>query len=225
MKEYYARTLNLIGDEGFKKLQTSNVAIFGVGGVGSFAAEAVARAGVGKITVIDGDFVDKSNINRQLLATVDNIGKPKTKVMAMRIKNIAPFATVTEIQGFYPNIEVDLKEFDFIIDAIDDVKAKCELILRAKESNTPIISSMGAGNRLYPEFFQISDIYKTEVDPLARVMRKELKTLGIKSLPVVYSKEIPQKTINPNTIGSISFAPGAAGLIAAGYAIRELLAK
>lgn len=222
MAKYYERTINLIGSDGLDKLRKSNVAIFGVGGVGSFATEAVARAGVGNITIIDGDVVSESNINRQLIAALDSIGEPKTKVMGARIRNIAPFAKVTEIQGFYPNIDINLREFDFIIDAIDDVAAKCELILNASKLNVPIISSMGAGNRLFPELFEISDIYKTEVDPLARVMRKKLKVLGIKSLTVVYSKEIPAKVSDKNMIGSVSFAPGVAGMIAAGYVIRKL---
>ena len=223
MNEYYARTINLIGEEGLNKLQNSSVAVFGVGGVGSFAAEAAARAGVGNIALIDGDVIVKSNINRQLLATVENIGEEKTKAMACRIKSVAPFAKVTEIQGFYPKISVDLKTFDFIIDAIDDVAAKTELIKNATNSNVPIISSMGAGNRLSPELFEISDIYKTKIDPLARVMRKKLKELGIKNLPVVYSTEIPRAVKDKSLIGSISFAPSAAGLIMAGYVVRKLL--
>jgi len=223
MREYYGRTINLIGDDGFEKLNKSKVAIFGVGGVGSFATEAIARSGVGNITIIDGDIIEKSNINRQLLATIENVGEPKTKVMAERIKKIAPFAKVTALQGFYPNIDVNLAEFDFIIDAIDDVKAKCELIVNANKLNIPIISSMGAGNRLCPELFEIADIYKTQNDPLARIMRKKLKILGVKSLTVVYSKEIPVNVKDNHIIGSISFVPGAAGLIAAGYVVRELL--
>ena len=223
MREYYERTINLIGEENLKRLQESSIAIFGVGGVGSFAAEAIARAGVGNITIIDGDVIDKTNINRQLLATVENIGEPKTRVMGERLKNIAPFLKVTEIQGFYPEVEVNLTDFDFIIDAIDSVPAKTELILTATRLKVPIISSMGAGNRLRPELFEISDIYKTSIDPLARVMRKKLKALGVKSLPVVYSKEIPIETTDKNMIGSISFAPGVAGMIAAGFAIRKLI--
>lgn len=225
MKEYYERTINLIGEAGLEKLQASHVAIFGVGGVGSFATEAIARAGVGNITVIDGDVVAKSNINRQLIATESNIGEPKTRVMGERIKNIAPFANVTEIQGFYPDVEINLKNFDFIIDAIDSVPSKTELILNATALNIPIISSMGAGNRLHPELFEISDIYKTQNDPLAKVMRKKLKTLGVKKLTVVYSKELPVKVADKSVIGSISFAPSAAGLIAAGYAVRSLIDK
>lgn len=223
MQEYYDRTVNLIGEDGLERLQKSSVAIFGVGGVGSFAAEAIARGGVGDITVIDADVAAKSNINRQLLVTVNNIGEPKVKIMRERIKNIAPFAKVTGICGFYPNVEINLRDFDFIIDAIDDVAAKCELILNASKLNVPVISSMGAGNRLFPELFEITDIYKTNTDPLARVMRKKLKILGIKSLPVVCSREIPKKTKDSGKIGSVSFAPGAAGLIMAGYVIRELL--
>lgn len=223
MNEYYARTINLIGEAGLNKLQNSSVAIFGVGGVGSFAAEAIARAGVSHITLIDGDVVVKSNINRQLLATVDNIGEEKTKAMGRRIRSVAPFAKVTEIQGFYPKTSVDLTKFDFIIDAIDDVSAKAELIKNATNLSVPIISSMGAGNRLCPELFEITDIYKTKIDPLARVMRKKLKELGVKKLPVVYSKEIPREVKDKSLIGSISFAPSAAGLIMAGYVVRELL--
>lgn len=225
MKEYYERTINLISKTGLEKLQQSTVAVFGVGGVGSFAAEAIARAGVGRITLIDGDVVEKSNMNRQLLATTETLGEPKTKAMGRRIKIVAPFAKVTELQGFYPEISVKLDDFDFIIDAIDDVAAKTELIKNATDLKVPIISSMGAGNRLYPELFEISDIYKTEIDPLARIMRRKLKELGIKSLPVVYSKEIPAKVKDKGVIGSISFAPSAAGMIAAGYVVRELLKK
>ena len=224
MDERLTRTVKLISEEGVKKLFSSYVAIFGVGGVGSFAAEAVARSGVGRIAIIDGDTVSVSNMNRQLLATVKTLGFPKTEAMGQRICDIAPGVEITKFQGTYPNIDIDLTDFDFIIDAIDDVKAKVELIVSAKDANIPIISCMGAGNKLYPELFEIADIYETREDPLARVMRRKLKARGVKDLPVVYSKERLKKTnSDDSTIGSAVFATGTAGLIAAGFAVRQLL--
>ncbi|MBR3621754.1 MAG: ThiF family adenylyltransferase [Selenomonadaceae bacterium] len=193
MNERFARTIKLVGEEGLKKLLSSYVAVFGVGGVGSFAAEALARSGVGHIAIVDGDTVAMSNMNRQLLATVKTLGMQKTEAMEQRINDIAPDAKVTKFQGTYPNIDIDLTEFDFIIDAIDDVKAKVELIVSAKARQIPIISCMGAGNKLYPELFEIADIFKTSEDPLARVMRKKLKERGIKNLSVVYSRERQKK--------------------------------
>ena len=223
MNERFARTIKLVGEEGLKKLLSSYVAVFGVGGVGSFAAEALARSGVGHIAIVDGDTVAMSNMNRQLLATVKTLGMQKTEAMEQRINDIAPDAKVTKFQGTYPNIDIDLTEFDFIIDAIDDVKAKVELIVSAKARQIPIISCMGAGNKLYPELFEIADIFKTSEDPLARVMRKKLKERGIKNLSVVYSRERQKKNNDDNTIGSAVFTTGTAGLIAAGFVVRHLV--
>ncbi len=223
MNERFARTIKLVGEEGLKKLLSSYVAVFGVGGVGSFAAEALARSGVGHIAIVDGDTVAMSNMNRQLLATVKTLGMQKTEAMEQRINDIAPDAKVTKFQGTYPNIDIDLTEFDFIIDAIDDVKAKVELIVSAKARQIPIISCMGAGNKLYPELFEIADIFKTSEDPLARVMRKKLKERGIKNLSVVYSRERQKKNNDDNTIGSAVFTTGTVGLIAAGFVVRHLV--
>ena len=230
MGEILSREALIIGDDGVNKLKGSAVALFGVGGVGSFAAEALARAGVGKIALIDNDKVMESNINRQLIALRSTIGRNKVSVMAERIRDINPDIQVIEHPEFYleSNCEfISFKDYDFIIDAIDTVSAKLHIICRADAEGVPVISCMGTGNRLDPTKFKVIDISKTEGCPLARVMRYELRKRGIKSLPVVFSSEPAARhtSVSPDnkTIGSISFVPSCAGLIAAGYVIRRLL--
>jgi len=250
MQNEFSRTQLLLGKEAMEKLKNSSVAVFGIGGVGTFVVEALARCGIGNFALFDDDKVCLTNINRQLIATRKTIGRKKVEVMVERIKEINPNANVTGYQVFYmPDNaeEYDLTGYDYIVDAIDTVTAKLELIVRAKENNIPIISSMGAGNKLNPTEFQVADIYKTSVDPLAKVMRHELKKRGIKDLKVVYSKEKPIIPINegdsckggcvcpPGTTGkctrrraipgSISFVPSVAGLIIAGEVVKDIAAK
>ena len=225
------RTRALLGDEGVNRLRAAHVAVFGLGGVGGHLCEALARAGVGELTVIDGDTVSPSNVNRQIIATQDTVGRPKAEVMAERILSINPECRVHPVNLFYlpENAdEIDLSRFDFIADAVDTVAAKVELICRADAAGVPVIASMGAGNKLYPERFRISDISKTSVCPLAKIMRKKMKEKGIKKLDVVWSDEEPMKAQGlgsengRSTPGSLSFVPGAVGLIMAGHIIRKL---
>lgn len=230
MDEMFIRESLIIGEEAVDKLKRSSVALFGVGGVGSFAAEALARAGVGKIALIDNDNVNLSNINRQLIALHSTVGKHKVSVMADRIKDINPNAEVVAYNEFYLESNsnfIDFRDYDFIIDAIDTVSAKLHIICRANELNVPVISCMGTGNRLDPTRFKVTDIYKTEGCPLARVMRCELRKRGIKSLTVVFSDEQTTRhhtvSADDKTIGSISFVPSCAGLIAVGHVIKKLL--
>ncbi len=224
MDTQFSRTELLIGKENVKKLQNSKVAIFGIGGVGSYSVEALARAGIGSFILIDKDVVDITNINRQIIATHNSIGKPKVEVAKQRILDINPNAKVDTFQEFFmPKSENILdKSIDYVIDAIDTVTAKIELIIRAKEQNIPIISCMGTGNKLDPTRFEVLDIYKTSICPLAKVMRRELKRRGIDSLKVIYSKEEPIEN-NINTPASISFVPSVAGLIIAGEVIKDLI--
>lgn len=229
MSGIFSREELLLGADAVKKLNNSAVALFGVGGVGSFAAEALARAGVGKIALIDSDTVNGSNINRQLIAVHSTVGKNKVDVMRDRILDINPNAHVITHNEFYleSNCDfIDFNDYDFIIDAIDTVSAKLHIICRAKQAGIPVISCMGTGNRLDPTKFSITDIFKTEGCPLARVMRTELRKRGVKSLPVVFSQEQAKRHSSvpkdDRTIGSISFVPSCAGLIAAGYVIRQL---
>ncbi len=231
----YSRTELLIGKEGMKKLQNASVMVFGVGGVGSHCIEALARSGVGKLILIDNDTVSLTNINRQSIAYHSTVGQFKTKIMENRIKDICPEIEVVTYERFVlpNNIEELFKEkVDYIVDAIDTVTAKLALVELAKERKIPIISSMGTGNKLHPEMFEITDIYKTSVCPLCKVMRKELKARGVRKLKVLYSKEIPvdiskreteeEKGQRRSLPGSISFVPPVAGLIIAGEVIREL---
>lgn len=235
MNSCYSRTALLIGDEGIEKLRGSKVALFGVGGVGGFAAEALVRAGVGAIDLFDNDTVCESNLNRQLIALRSTIGRYKVDVMKERIMDINPETQVGAFRMFYlPDCadEVDLSQYDYILDCIDTVKAKIDLVVRADQMGIPIISAMGAGNKLDPAAFEVEDLYKTSVCPLARVMRTELKKRGVKKLKVVYSKEIPRTPAAPaeeggqhsrrSTPGSTSFCPSVAGLILAGEVIRDL---
>ena len=226
----HTRTAALIGEDGLSRLQTSSVAVFGIGGVGGHLAEALARAGVGRIHLIDRDTVSLSNINRQAVALHSTVGRPKAEVMAERIRDINPACCVESSVCFYlpENAhEFDLFRYDFVADCVDTVAAKLELAVRCDTAGTPLIAAMGAGNKLHPERFRISDISKTETDPLARVMRRELKKRGVKKLLCVWSDEPP---IPANIIGddgrpapaSISFTPSAMGLIMAGEIIRIL---
>ena len=196
MLNEFSRTELLLGSDAMKKLEESSVAIFGIGGVGSYTVEAIARSGVGSIDIFDDDKVCLTNINRQLIATRETVGRPKVEVMRERILQINPSAKVTMHPVFYTaeNADnIDYKKFSYIVDAIDTVSSKLILIEKAKEAEVPIISCMGAGNKLDPTKFEVADIFKTSVCPLARVMRTELRKRNIKSLKVVYSKEPPIK--------------------------------
>lgn len=244
MDDIFSRTQLLLGKEAMDKLANARVAVFGVGGVGGFVVEALARSGVGKIDLIDNDKVSVSNINRQIIATFDTIDKYKVDIAAERIALINPKAKTNTHNIFFTpetSSKFDFSKYDYVVDAIDTVSGKIELIVKANEAETPIISSMGAGNKLDPTAFEVTDIYKTSVCPLARVMRTELKKRGIKKLKVVYSKEKPIKpiidesinnTIKQNsdispirkqTPGSIAFVPSVVGLIIAGEVIKDII--
>lgn len=227
----FSRAELLLGEEALHKLRSARVALFGIGGVGSFAAEALARGGVGHITLVDGDTVSITNINRQLIALHSTVGKEKTAVMAERIADISPETEVETYPVVYGAENRDLLDFstyDYVIDAIDTVTSKLILIEEAKKAGVPVISCMGTGNKFHPELFEVTDISKTSVCPLAKIMRKELKVRGIKNVKVVYSKEEPQKPAeSPETgkrqiPGSLSFVPPVAGLLLAGEVIRHI---
>lgn len=227
MENQYTRTIAVLGETAIEKLKNCRVAVFGVGGVGSYTVEALARAGVGKIDLIDNDTFNITNLNRQLYATHKTIGQYKVDVARERILDINPECVVTVHKMFYlrDNADtIDLSVYDYIVDAIDTVAAKVELVVRADKCGVPIISSMGTGNKLNPEMFEVADIYKTSVCPLAKVMRTRLKKEGIKKLKVVYSKEEPIKNAD-NIIGSVPFVPSVAGLIIAGEVIKDLVAN
>ena len=230
MLEQFIRTELLIGKEAIERLNKSKVAVFGIGGVGSFVVEGLARAGIGKFVLVDKDKVDISNLNRQIIATHKTVGKAKVEVAKERILEINPEAEIETYEEFFmPETTGILDEtVDYIVDSVDTVTAKIELVVRANKLNIPIISSMGTGNKLDPTRFEVTDIYKTSVCPLAKVMRKELKLRGIKKLKVVYSKEEPIKvSSNPDTRkqtpGSISFVPSVAGLTIAGEVIKDII--
>ena len=225
MENQHTRSIALLGKDAITKLKKCRVAVFGVGGVGSYTVEALARAGIGAIDIIDSDTFNVTNINRQLYATHKTIGQYKVDVAKNRILDINPDCKVTVNKTFYlpqNSNTFDLSVYDYIVDAIDTVAAKVELVVNADKCGTPIISSMGTGNKLQPEMFEIADIYKTSVCPLAKVMRTRLKKEGIKKLKVVYSKEIPIIN-NDNIIGSVPFVPSAAGIIIAGEVIKDLI--
>lgn len=249
MLHEFSRTELLIGQNGLERLRHCKVAIFGIGGVGTYTVEGLARAGIGNFVLIDDDLVCLTNINRQLHATRKTIGRVKVEIMKERILDINPKANVEVYQKFYlPELadEIIKEDYDYIVDAIDTVTAKIDLVVQAKKRGIPIISCMGAGNKLDPTRFQVADIYKTTVDPLARVIRKELRERGIDSLKVVFSTEQPLKpienessscenncvcpkgtsrtcTVKNQIPGSISFVPSVAGLIIAGEVIKDLL--
>ncbi len=225
MENWLSRTENLIGTNALKKLKKSHIAVFGVGGVGGYTIEALARAGVGEIDIFDNDTISKTNVNRQIIATTSTIGKLKTEVMKDRLLDINPVIKVNAFNIFYSHensTSFDFTRYDYIVDAIDSVTSKIELIVKANEVNTPIISSMGTGNKLNPCDFEVADIYKTSVCPLAKVMRYELKKRGIKKLKVVYSKEQPFKN-GERIPTSISFVPSTAGLIIASEVIKDII--
>ena len=240
MQEQFVRTALLLGEEGIDKLSRSKVAVFGIGGVGGFTVEALARSGVGYFLLVDNDKGALSNLNRQIIATLDTVGRYKTQVMKERILSINPQAAVETRECFFlpENAdEFDFSSYSYVVDAVDTVTAKLELVVRAKEAGVPVISSMGAGNKLDPTRFEVTDIYQTSVCPLARVMRRELKARGIQDLKVVYSREEarkPEKSLmteedstsrRRSVPGSVSFVPSVAGLIAAGEVIRDLIKK
>lgn len=245
----FSRTALLIGREALNKLRRSKVAVFGIGGVGTFVVEGLVRAGVGKLVLVDHDCVCLTNFNRQIHATWKTLGRPKVEVMKERILDINPHAQVTTYKKFYlPEYREELikNDYDYLVDAVDTVTAKIDLVVSARERNIPVISCMGAGNKLDPTKFEVADIFSTSVCPLAKVMRRELRKRGIPSLKVVYSKEepikpdlteescpedcfCPEKTtreygIKRQVPGSISFVPSVAGLIAAGEVVKDLIA-
>ena len=232
MENQFQRTELILGSDAIEKLNNAKVCIFGIGGVGGYVCEALARAGIGKFVLVDNDTVNITNLNRQIIATHKTIGKYKVDVMKDRILDINPNAIVEVHKCFYlPENEADFdfKSYDYIIDAIDTVTAKISLIVNAKNNNIPIISSMGTGNKLNPSMLEVTDIYKTNVDPLAKVMRLELKKRHINKLKVVYSKEIPLKPINEEfneqnkpIPGSTSFVPSAAGILIASEVIKDI---
>ena len=234
MKKAWERTAMLIGEEAVNHLEGCHVAVFGIGGVGGYVTEALARSGVGKITIVDHDTVSETNLNRQIIATRSTIGQYKTKVMKARLEDINPELQIIEKACFFlpENAkEFDFREYDYVVDAVDTVTAKLAIIGAAKEAGTPVISSMGTGNKLDASYFRIADISKTDVCPLAKVMRRELKKRNITDVKVLYSTEKPilpgkqstdeesKKTIP----GSISFVPSVAGLLLAGEVIRDLI--
>lgn len=225
----FDRTALLLGTEALERLKEARVAVFGIGGVGGYVCEALVRSGVGAFDLIDSDRVDITNLNRQIIATHKTIGQYKTDVMRERILDINPDADVRIHRCFFlPENAGDFSfaEYDYVVDAIDTVTAKIELILRAQEMGVPVISCMGAGNKLDAAGFQVADIYDTKVCPLARVMRRELKRRGVKSLKVVYSQETPVQRkdgADGRLPGSVSFVPPVAGLMAAGEVIRDLI--
>ena len=231
MKDSLSRSALLLGESGVDRLVAASVIVFGVGGVGGYAVEALARAGIGRIGVVDADVVSESNINRQILATSKTLGKSKVALAKERILEINPDCKVDAYQLFYSDEsaeKINLSDYDYVIDAIDTVKSKLLLITKAKNARTPIISSLGTGNKLDPTAFKITDIKRTSVCPLARVMRTELKKLGIEELTVLYSDEPPIKACvsdgepGRHAPGSVSFVPSVAGLIIAGHVIKEL---
>ncbi|MCI8503838.1 MAG: tRNA threonylcarbamoyladenosine dehydratase [Dorea sp.] len=225
MSERFSRTELLIGKENVERLGRARVAVFGVGGVGGYAVEALVRSGVGTLDLIDADVVSLSNVNRQIIATEKTVGRAKVDVAKERALEINPDIKVNTYKIFYlPETagQFDFTLYDYVVDAIDTVTGKLGLIMQAKEAGVPVISCMGAGNKLDAAAFRVEDIYKTSVCPLAKVMRRELKKRGVKDLKVVYSKEEPVKKGN-QIPGSIAFVPPAAGLILAGEVVKDLL--
>lgn len=232
MNEQLARTRLLLGDAALEKLAAARVAVFGIGGVGGYAVEALARSGIGALDLIDSDKVDVTNLNRQILATHKTIGQYKVDAAAERIKEINPDCVVKTYKMFFlpeTAAQFDFKQYDYVIDAIDTVSGKISLAVAANAAGVPIIAAMGAGNKLDASAFEVADIYKTSVCPLAHVMRKELRKRGIKKLKVVYSKEQPLQPVEKTAEGarrqvpgSVAFVPAAAGMILAGEVIKDL---
>ena len=231
MKEEFERTALLLGEEAVAKLSSSHVLIFGVGGVGGHAVDALARAGIGSFTIVDNDKVSPSNINRQMIALHSTIGRSKVEVMKERIKDINPDAEVTAREMFFlpENVdEFDFGKYDYVLDCVDTVSAKISIIEEAKKAGVPVISAMGAGNKLDPSQFRISDISKTEYCPLAKVMRRELRSRGINHVDVCWSPEMPVKPSASDgkpVPGSVSFVPSVCGLVMAGKVVTVLATK
>lgn len=236
----FSRTELLIGKEGLDKLKSARIAVFGIGGVGAYVAEALARSGVGSLDLIDNDTVDISNINRQLIALTSTVGRFKTEVMRERINDINSDCRVYEHRFFYlpeNRDEIDFTKYDYIVDAVDTISAKIDIIVRAKELDIPVISSMGAGNKLNPADFEVADIYDTSVCKLAKVMRRELKARGVTDLKVVYSKEIntlryevelDEKSLSSkkrSIPASIAFVPPVVGLIIASEVVKDIIRR
>ena len=224
MKEQFSRTAQLLGNENVEKLFDKHVIVFGVGGVGGYVVEALVRSGVGNISIVDNDVVNESNINRQIIAFHSTIGMQKVEVLKNRILDINPDCQVfVHNQFFLPenSNDFDFSIYDYVVDAVDTVTAKIEIIKKAKEANVPVISSMGTGNKLNPVGFKVSDISKTKVCPLARVMRNELKKRGISKVKCVYSEENP--VIQTKTQASVAFVPPVAGLLIASEVIEDLI--
>lgn len=239
MLNQFSRTELLFGSEALAKLKKAHVAVFGIGGVGGHVVEALARSGVGSFDLIDNDTVALTNINRQIIATLDTVGQPKVEVMRQRILSINPEAEITLHQCFFlpeNKDEFDFSKYDYVVDAVDTVAAKIAIVLAANEAGVPVISSMGAGNKVNPAMFEVADIYKTSIDPLARVMRQAMKKHHIKKLKVVYSKELPLLQVDElkeechaeapkrrALPGSNAFCPSVAGLIIASEVIKDLV--
>lgn len=229
LDERFIRTSLVLGEESINKLKNSTVAVFGIGGVGGYVCEALARSGVGRFVLFDGDVVSASNINRQIIALTSTVGQFKADVMKSRILDINPSALVEVHNEYFTPDNADsvfINSLDYIADAVDDIKAKIMLAKIASTNNIDIISAMGAGNKTDPTQFEVADIYKTSVCPLARIMRRELKKEGINKLKVVYSREIPKKTEykteEKKTVGSLAFVPSVMGLIMAGEIIKDI---
>lgn len=226
MDERFSRSARIFGTENQEKLKNSKVLVFGLGGVGGAVCETLVRSGIGTLGLVDKDVVDITNINRQLIATEDTVGMKKTDACEKRLSEINPAVKLNKYDLFYlPETadSIDLSEYDYIVDAIDNVTAKLELISRAKEKNVKIISSMGTGNKIHPEMLEIADISKTSVCPLARVIRRELRNKGINHLTVVYSKEEPQNLDGDRTPASSTFVPISAGVLIASKVVQDIL--
>lgn len=237
------RTELLLGNKNMEKLKTAHIAVFGIGGVGGYVAEALARSGIGRLDLIDNDIISESNINRQIIALYSTIGRHKTEVMKERIKDINPECEVTEYRCFFlpeNQADLDFAKYNYIVDAVDTVTAKIELVLAAQRAKSPVISSMGTGNKLDPSRFRVADIYQTSVCPLAKVMRKELKKKGVEKLKTVFSDEEPkkyaesglcinlmsdnsEKTLKRSIPGSLAYVPSVAGLMMASEVIKDIL--
>lgn len=226
--ERFLRTAAILGEAAMEKLKNTKVLIFGIGGVGGYALEALVRSGVGAVDIVDGDTVNITNLNRQIIATEDTIDMPKTDAAKIRMLSINPKLNIKTYNCFYNEDNKDIiefKEYDYVVDAIDDVKAKTLIAVKCKEADTPLISSMGFGNKIEPTKIEVSDIKKTSVCPLARTMRRRLKDAGVKDLKVVYSKEEPKVGLNPDgtrILASTAFVPSAAGLVIASEVIKDL---
>lgn len=238
MLNQFSRTELLIGSQAVQKLHAAHVAVFGIGGVGGYVVEALARSGVGRFTLVDNDTVALTNLNRQIIATHATIGQPKVTVMAERLRSINPQIEVHPRQCFFlpeNQEQFDFSQYDYVVDAVDTVTAKIAIVMAAKAAGVPVISSMGAGNKMNPALFQVADIYKTSVDPLARVMRQAMKKRGVKNLKAVYSTEIPLQPVDADgecgaeapsrraLPGSTAFTPSAAGLIIASEVVKDLI--